>query len=77
MSANRKRKLNVWFHNISRCYLCDISLTIDEMTIDHMIPKSKGGGGKYNLRPCCLKCNRLKADKTLVELKIIRDLEEV
>jgi 5-methylcytosine-specific restriction endonuclease McrA len=36
----------------------------DQPTIDHIIPKSKGGGNnKENLRWVCFDCNQLKADE--------------
>ncbi len=36
------------------------------MTIDHIIPKSKGGGNdQKNLQPMCCGCNRKKGDKIL------------
>ena len=35
------------------------------LTIDHIIPKSKGGGNTWmNLVTSCSSCNRLKGDKT-------------
>ena len=31
------------------------------MTVDHIVPKSKGGTRKYyNIRPMCERCNRLR-----------------
>jgi CRISPR/Cas system Type II protein with McrA/HNH and RuvC-like nuclease domain len=35
------------------------------LTIDHIIPKSKGGGNTWmNLITCCSSCNRIKGDRT-------------
>lgn len=37
----------------------------DVLTIDHIVPISKGGkSGKYNLQPLCSKCNNKKGTKT-------------
>lgn len=53
------------------CYLCDATpeeLT-DVMTIDHVIPQSKGGSNDIeNLRMACSHCNRWKGDRLLDEL---------
>lgn len=36
-----------------------------QLTLDHVIPKSKGGGNEWtNLVTCCNKCNLHKADRT-------------
>lgn len=38
------------------------------LTIDHIIPKSKGGTNSWtNLVTCCYNCNRAKGNKTLEE----------
>jgi 5-methylcytosine-specific restriction endonuclease McrA len=38
-------------------------------TIDHVLPRSRGGGDTWeNLVACCLKCNNAKGDKTLGSL---------
>jgi len=40
-----------------------------QITIDHIIPKSKGGGNSLlNVQPYCSKCNCLKGSKTEVDL---------
>ena len=50
------------------CQYCDVRLPASELTLDHIIPESKGGPGTWeNLVACCSTCNRRKADKTLEE----------
>ena len=46
-----------------KCFYCEKDLQISEMTIDHLIPKSKGGPSTIdNFVPSCDKCNKLKGD---------------
>jgi 5-methylcytosine-specific restriction endonuclease McrA len=48
-----------------RCGYCAKSAN----TIDHVIPKSRGGKDTWeNLVACCLRCNNLKGDKTPHEM---------
>lgn len=38
-------------------------------TIDHIVPRSKGGQDSWeNLVACCLRCNNVKGDRMLAEL---------
>lgn len=37
------------------------------MTSDHLIPKSRGGGGGANKVKCCFQCNNEKGDRTEAE----------
>lgn len=49
----------------NQCAYCKRSAN----TIDHVQPKSRGGGDTWeNLVACCLRCNNIKGDKTLQEL---------
>ena len=46
------------------CYWCNKVFKINKLTLDHVIPLSKGGSDtKDNLVPCCMQCNRLKHAK--------------
>ena len=61
------RRLRVNRHRIykrdgNKCVYCGIS---KNLTIDHVIPKSKGGKNTWeNLVTCCNKCNLKKSDRT-------------
>lgn len=54
----------------TRCFYCEKS---HPNTIDHIIPKSKGGSknGAYNRVLSCSGCNTLKADYTLEVFKVV------
>ena len=44
-----------------KCYYCDEVFSSNELHLDHIIPKSKGGRDKKeNLTASCLKCNLTK-----------------
>jgi len=47
-------------------YSCVYCGSKKNLTIDHLIPKSKGGGNSWdNLVTCCSPCNIKKGDKLL------------
>ncbi|EPR76386.1 HNH endonuclease family protein [Leifsonia rubra CMS 76R] len=49
----------------NRCGYCGGSAT----TIDHVLPRSRGGGDTWeNLVACCLRCNNLKGNRTPAEM---------
>jgi hypothetical protein len=50
-------------------YQCGYCGSKKNLTIDHIIPKCKGGDNSWgNLVTCCNKCNNLKDDKTPEEV---------
>jgi 5-methylcytosine-specific restriction endonuclease McrA len=63
---------SVWWENLCQsavCYYCQQPIPSDEVTMDHIVPLSRGGFSKKgNLVPCCKSCNTTKRDKTAVEL---------
>lgn len=63
-----------------RCAYCGNQITIDNMTIDHFDPKSKGGSlSIHNCLPSCKRCNEIKADGTIDSMrdKIERSLKSL
>jgi 5-methylcytosine-specific restriction endonuclease McrA len=53
------------------CYICGKKFGEKHLSLDHMIPVSKGGRTEWeNLATCCIDCNSDKADNLLSELKI-------
>lgn len=56
----------------SFCYLCGKVLLNHEVTLDHVIPLSRGGEHSYdNLKIACRPCNVKKHTRTLVEFLAI------
>ncbi len=67
MHKNRKRRA-LLLADDPFCFYCRIPLTLDDSTLDHCIPKSKGGSSRmHNLVLACQPCNVDKADKVYIK----------
>jgi CRISPR/Cas system Type II protein with McrA/HNH and RuvC-like nuclease domain len=65
LRVNRNR---VFKRDGNQCVYCG---TKKELTIDHVIPKSRGGTNEWtNLVTCCSKCNLKKGNKTPEEARM-------
>jgi len=52
------------------CQYCNRDLTKNTVTIDHVIPQSKGGPHKWtNVVASCVTCNTTKGSKSLAQFK--------
>jgi 5-methylcytosine-specific restriction endonuclease McrA len=59
---------NILRRDNHRCQFCG---STSNLTIDHIIPKSKGGEDDWeNLTTACIKCNNKKGDRTPEEAKM-------
>ena len=60
----RLSKFNVLLRDRFECQYCDIQLNATNVTMDHVLPMSKGGTTTWtNLVSSCQKCNSYKGSK--------------
>jgi hypothetical protein len=75
----------IFWNQDGRCHLCDGRLILGAYgqkdnprgwEVEHGKPLSRGGGETlHNLRPACIKCNRMKGGQTTSEYRRSRDDE--
>ncbi|MDD9950173.1 MAG: HNH endonuclease [Zetaproteobacteria bacterium] len=69
--ARELRKSRWWQNKIAACvcHYCATPLSKTEVTMDHLVPISRGGRStKGNVVPCCKPCNNQKQASTPVEM---------
>jgi 5-methylcytosine-specific restriction endonuclease McrA len=68
---------NILLRDRNACQYCNIVLTAGELTLDHVVPRSRGGLSTWeNLVACCHNCNRRKGNQMLHELTDMKLLRE-
>jgi 5-methylcytosine-specific restriction endonuclease McrA len=68
---------NILLRDRNSCQYCGIVLTSSELTLDHVIPRSRGGLSTWeNLVACCHNCNRRKGSQMLHELREMKLIRE-
>lgn len=64
----RLTKRNVWKRDGGRCQYCNVHLPLEIATLDHVVPKSRGGNHSWeNLALACGPCNLRKGSRTPCE----------
>jgi 5-methylcytosine-specific restriction endonuclease McrA len=68
----KELKKSAWWKNIlaqGHCHYCEKNFNPDALTMDHVVPLSRGGRSvKSNVVPSCLACNRKKKYLTPVDM---------
>jgi 5-methylcytosine-specific restriction endonuclease McrA len=67
---------NLLLRDRNSCQYCGEMLPSSELTLDHVVPRSRGGLSTWeNLVACCHACNRCKGDRLLAEagMKLLRE----
>lgn len=71
--AREMRDSSWWRQQLGKgvCYLCEKKFSRAELTMDHLIPLSRGGRStKKNIVVACKRCNSLKKNLTVAELRL-------
>ena len=66
---------NILLRDHNTCQFCGGSFSASELTLDHVLPRSRGGRSSWeNLVACCYQCNNQKGDRTPEEagLELVR-----
>jgi len=67
---------NILLRDRNTCQYCGMPLGSSELTLDHVIPRSRGGVSTWeNLVACCHSCNRRKGNQSPVEagMRLLRE----
>jgi 5-methylcytosine-specific restriction endonuclease McrA len=60
---------NILLRDRNTCQYCAEALPPSDLTLDHVIPRSRGGNSTWeNLVACCHSCNRKKGTRMLNEM---------
>ena len=74
-SAVKFSRQNIYARDRYRCQYCGCQYPTEELTYDHIFPKSRGGKTEWeNIVTCCIDCNREKGGRTPTEasMKLVR-----
>ena len=67
---------NILMRDRNACQYCGVVLSAGELTLDHVVPRSRGGLSTWeNLVACCHPCNRKKGNALLgeINMKLLRE----
>ena len=63
---------NIAIRDNSSCQYCGVLLETPEYTIDHVVPRTRGGKSEWtNLVLACVQCNKRKSDSLLREVGLV------
>jgi 5-methylcytosine-specific restriction endonuclease McrA len=68
---------NILLRDRNTCQYCGVVLPAGELTLDHVVPRSRGGSSTWeNLVACCHTCNRRKGNSLLHEMPHMKLMRE-
>jgi len=63
---------NIFHRDKNICQYCGLKFKRDELTLDHILPKSLGGKNTWtNVVVCCKRCNNVKGNRTPAQAKMV------
>ena len=65
------KRLRIYMRDKFRCQYCGDKKSVAELTLDHIMPRSRGGDNSpVNVVTACLPCNNRKGDRTPAEARM-------
>ena len=65
------KRLRIYMRDKFRCQYCGEKKAVGELTLDHILPRSRGGdNAPVNIVTACLACNNRKANRTPAEARM-------
>jgi 5-methylcytosine-specific restriction endonuclease McrA len=69
--ASSMKRLRIYMRDKFRCQYCGEKKTAGELTLDHILPRSRGGDNSpVNVVTACVSCNNRKGDRTPAEARM-------
>ena len=65
------KRLRIYMRDKFRCQYCGDKKRAGELTLDHILPRSRGGDNSpVNIVTACVACNNRKGDRTPAEARM-------
>ena len=69
--ASGMKRLRIYMRDKFRCQYCGEKKPASELTLDHILPRSRGGDNSpVNVVTACVECNNRKANRTPAEARM-------
>jgi len=69
--ASSMKRLRIYMRDKFRCQYCGEKKPAGELTLDHILPRSRGGDNSpVNVVTACVSCNNRKGDRTPAEARM-------
>ncbi|HEU4932763.1 MAG TPA: HNH endonuclease [Pyrinomonadaceae bacterium] len=69
--ASGMKRLRIYMRDKFRCQYCGEKKPVGELTLDHILPRSRGGDNSpVNIVTACVPCNNRKSDRTPAEARM-------
>lgn len=69
--ASGSKRVRIYMRDKYRCQYCGVKKRADELTLDHILPRSRGGDNSpVNVVTACVACNNRKGDRTPSEARM-------
>src|SRR5215468_238249 len=69
--ASSMKRLRIYMRDKYRCQYCGEKKKVGELTLDHILPRSRGGDNSpVNVVTACVSCNNRKGDRTPAEARM-------